>query len=138
MGELNPIHPVWKTLHPLISSMCTCYILVIYSNLSFSIIVNLMLTFVWKTKLIMIVHWQWERTSNMRKCIMLLHLYIKKKVYGPFLWPLVLTESTSEGWKVKFTMGPTNGFELWAPPRLGIQHLAIASVTLLAYSLQVS
>ena len=52
---------------------------------------------------------------------------------------LVLNWSTLEGWKAEFTLEPPSSLE-FGTPRLRIQYLnhqAIASITLLAYSTQI-
>ena len=124
----------------------TNYILFIYSNLTFPVIVNGALAFTWKANLIMVVHKQRKRLQAWKyQHKYLSELHLKKNFMAPFYgWDsatsrlqsyyeekvcflppspqifLVLIWSTSEGWKAELTLDPTSGFELMNP-RLGIE-----------------
>ena len=82
-ANLQVIPEIGKPCTPLILLIPIYYIFVIYSKLSFSIIVNGALPFAWKAKQIMVVHQRWEMTSDMK--IYQAVASLKKTLY-PFLW----------------------------------------------------
>ena len=108
---------------PLMLLIPTYFILVIYSNLNFFIIVNGALEFMCQVKIIMAVHQWWGKTSNMK----MYHgvASFKKTLRPPRLKNhykdihflpissqkfLILIWSNSEQWKADFTLEPPVGF----------------------------